>query len=796
MTFGGSNVVISIDSIDSLDDATLVDVRSAGEYNELAHLEGAVNIPLETLRDPGTVTAGMLPEPSEFASVMAKAGVEHQETLVAYDDDNGVDAARFLLTAAVLGHEGSLYLLDGDYSSFQRDRYTETTEPDTGRTDYPVPTPASDWIVDRTTVEDAIDSETVLVDTRTAAEYESAHIPGAVQLGWETLVDDETHGLRPRDEIERILQEKGITADRDVVLYCNTARRLSHTFLVLKHLGNESVRFYEGSLTDWIRKDAPDWDPEQLYESVRELAPEGVSALPRELGEDVFSRLHLVGLYTQKQDGSFMLRTKVPCGQLSAEQARTFGEIAMEYARAPDGYGGSEQNPEFGDGFLDITTRQGLQLHWIDIEDVPDIWDRFHDVGLTTVQASGNTLRNVVACPATGLAETDLDVGPIGSQIARRFEGDRKLANLPRKLKIGLNGCHENCARAEIQDIGFTPAEKAGRDGFHARVGGGLSDGPRVATDLDVFLEPEQLVPFSVAVADVFVEHGSYLDTAVNRLRFLVEEWGVERFRAELERHLDFDLDTNGTDLTSTYRGDHVGVHSQGDGRSYVGVNVATGRMHGSDLVEFADLSETYGSGELRTTPNQNLVIPDVRDEDLDALLAEPLLTSYKRDPGPFSRGIVTCTGAEFCGYGLVETKSRGLRWARELDEWMQETDHWEGDRAFRVHLSGCSASCAQPQVADVGLRGERYRDERTERPAADVGLGGDLSRSEFIDWVAGSVPIESVPAAIRRVIAAYVDERVGGESFASWTSRKSAAALRDDVRGRSGASTLETEAK
>ena len=765
-------------------DAAVVDVRDERDYNEVGHVPGAVSIPFDSFRDPSSTTTGKLPTREDFETLLETAGIDRDDQIVAYGGGNGTYAARFLLTAAVFGHRGGLLLLDGGFDAWREERDLTTDAPDVDQSTYGATEP-DERVVDREAVEQAVDGDAVLVDTRTPAEYDQSHIPGAVQLGWEELLEDGR--LKPESDIEQLLAEKGIERGERIVLYCNTARRLSHTYVVLQHLGYEDVAFYEGSLTDWIRAGSPDWNPVQLYESVRELAPEGIEALPRELGEDIFGRLHLIGLYTVKQDGYFMLRTKVPSGRLTAEQARTFGEIAEEFATAPDSHGGADQNPEFGDGFLDITTRQGLQMHWIALEDMPEIWDRYDEVGLTTIQASGNTLRNVVTCPASGLEPDTRDVGPLGERIADRFEGDRELANLPRKLKVSLAGCEHNCGRAEIQDVGFTPARKDGRDGFHVKLGGGLSDGPRAATDLDVFLDPDQLTPFTVAVAQLFIHHGSYLDTAVNRLRFLVEEWGTEQVRAEIQSRADFEFESAGEDLTTGYRSDHVGVHEAGDGTYYLGLNVPTGRMHSRDLVELADIAEQYGDGELRTTINQNLLLPGVAEADLDTVLDEPVIQRYSPDPGPFSRGIVTCTGAEFCSYGVVETKTRGLRWARQLDEWVTESDRIDADElpdAVRIHMSGCSASCAQPQVGDFGLRGERVRDDVEEVPAADVGLGSDLSRGEFIDWATGSLPLADVPDAVERTLLAYQRERDGDESFADWTGRKRLSELRDILAG------------
>ncbi len=770
MTLASPDVFLSPGELsDRLGDVTVVDVRPAADYEEMGHVPGAVNVPFESIRDPGSVTPGMLPEPDEFAALLGEAGVDPDDDLVAYDGDRGVYAARFLVTAAVCGHRGDLAVLDGDYAVWRETHDVETATPDRSVTDYAADPPSDPPIADRTDVQAAAEADdAVLVDTRTAAEYAESHIPGAVQLGWEDLVGDDRR-LKPREAIESILADRGLTRDRSIVLYCNTARRLSHTYAVLRELGYGDVSFYEGSLTDWIRAEAPEWDPVGLQERVRDLAEGGFERVVGELGDDVLNRLKLIGLYHQKQEGYFMLRTKVPGGDLTAEQARTIGEVADEFARAPEEYGGVDQNPEFGDGFLDVTTRQDVQMHWIEIEDVPEIWDRYEAVGLTTLQACGNSVRNVVGCPAAGLdADEAMDVDGIADEITDRFLGDRKYGNLPRKLKVSVTGCRENCARAQINDLGFLPARKDGREGFHVVVGGGLSDGPRMATDLDVFVEPDDVVELVEATADLFIEYGSYLDTAVNRLRFLVEELGTERVREELDERTDVAFEPAGEGLTEDYRGDHVGVHEQADGRRYVGLNVPTGRMLGSEFAELADLADEYGDGEVRLSLNQNVLLPGVAVEDVPDLRAEPLLDRYEPDPGPFARGIVSCTGREFCSYGVVETKNRAIRWARALDEWAADADVALPE-AVRIHMSGCSASCAQPQLGDVGLRGETYRDETGSREGFDVGLGGDLGRERFADWVATAVPAETVPDRVRELLVAYAD--ADAEDFAAWTN-------------------------
>lgn len=236
---------------DRLEDVRVVDVRDAWEYEGIGHLPGAVSIPFDSFR-AGEGDEGMLPGADVFADLLSAAGIAADDDIVAYDDTHGVFAARFLVTAELYGHDpGRLHLLDGDFSAWQRERATRDESPDVTRTDYTVTRPADSPLVGRDAVAEAIDTDAVIVDTRERGEYEAGHIPGAVQLDWRELVDDETRGLKPHEEIETLLESQGITLDSRIVLYCNTARRISHTYVVLRELGYEDVAFYEGSLTQW-----------------------------------------------------------------------------------------------------------------------------------------------------------------------------------------------------------------------------------------------------------------------------------------------------------------------------------------------------------------------------------------------------------------------------------------------------------------------------------------------------------------------------------------------------------------
>jgi ferredoxin-nitrite reductase len=354
-----------------------------------------------------------------------------------------------------------------------------------------------------------------------------------------------------------------------------------------------------------------------------------------------------------------------------------------------------------------------------------------------------------------------------------------------------VSGCLEDCGRVEINDIGLWPAEHAdGSIGFNVLVGGGLSDGERMASDIDAFIRPEQAVELCRGVAQVFGELGNRENRGLARMRYLVQELGPEGFRAALDERIKFDLEPAGRELTNAFRGDHVGVHPQKQaGLVYVGCSVPVGRMHGIELVELARLAEHYGDGGVRIGIDQNFIISGVPEDKVSDLLAEPLLQTYSPFPGPFERGVVACTGSEFCRFAVVETKERAVKWARTLDARLSAegaNGGGSGDAGvIRMHFSGCSASCAQPQIADIGFRGDiAHVDEHIEE-AVDIGFGGSLGPdAAFIDWVTGAMPVDQVPEALMRIVAKYQHERRADEPFHLWSRRVSGSDLAATLAG------------
>jgi ferredoxin-nitrite reductase len=562
----------------------------------------------------------------------------------------------------------------------------------------------------------------------------------------------------------------------------------------------------EGQTLNKVEKIKQARHPLEVYGAIIDTYSRDLSAMDEVPGE--VERLKWVGIYPQKQGGdAFMMRIKIPGGVLTPEQTEVIGRIAADFARGP------VANPHFGNNFLDLTTRQDVQMHWIEMKNVPEIWRRLEGAGITTVQACGDSARNVLCCPVSGLDhEEAIDAYPVAQAINDYFTGNREYANLPRKFKMSVTGCLEDCAQAEINDVGILPARlEDGTLGFNLRVGGGLSDGPRMASDIDVFVRPEEAVEITRGIAQVFGELGNRENRWTARMRYLVQELGPEGFREELEKRVSVDLIPAGEDLTRRYRGDHIGVHPQKrrggdndtrnvDGRRggsrtaqpstalyYVGLNVPVGRMSGEQFAEAGRLAGEYGDG-IRLATDQNLVVTGVPEERLDDLLSEPLLARYSPNPGAFERGVVACTGSEFCRFGIVETKVRAVGWAREMDRRVGDV----GQEAVRMHFSGCSASCAQPQIGDIGFRGETAKTRDAIVEGVDIGLGGSLGKdAAFIDWVEGAKPAGEVPDALASVFGRFEEERREGERFHEWARRKKNAELREALRkpARSGVS-------
>jgi ferredoxin-nitrite reductase len=521
-------------------------------------------------------------------------------------------------------------------------------------------------------------------------------------------------------------------------------------------------------------------DPISLKEDILgEYSEEGFEAIDgsEDDNSDEFERLKWYGLYqhNDKSPEYFMHRVKVPNGILTAEQAREIGEVIKEYAE------GEKENPNFGWTFGDVTTRQCIQMHWIDIRDVPEIWDRFDEVGLPTgaTGACGDVFRNIVGCPVAGVdADEVTDASGLVDEVAEYFMESDGFTNLPRKFKVSIAGCKEGCGQGEINDIGLHPATKEVNgetvEGFNVLAGGGLGRGGIMAKEMDVFVTPDDVPEFTRAAATVFRDKGNREQRARARLRYLVEEKGVDWYREKVEEEADIGLRRGGEDFrdesdynTGAHYCDHVGIHEQDDGRYYAGLQVVTGRFEADWFVEAARLAEEYGDGTVRLTQRQNIVLTGIEEDDLEEFRDEELLENLPVDPSPFRRGAISCTGTEFCSLALIETKNRMVDWVERLE------DSVDIDSPLRVHLSGCNASCAQPQIADIGFQGSKTRKDGEIVEAVNVGIGGGLGDdAEFIDWVVKGVACDDAVGLVSDIIDEYKQGSDDDETFRDYVRR------------------------
>ena len=497
---------------------------------------------------------------------------------------------------------------------------------------------------------------------------------------------------------------------------------------------------------------------------------------------DLRGRFRWYGLYTQRRPGIdggktailepeelddryFMLRVRIDGGQLSAAQLRVISDISVKYAR----------------GTADVTDRQNIQLHWIEIESVPAIWEALEGVGLSTTEACGDTPRVIMGCPLAGLDSDELiDATPEIAAIAEKYIGDPELSNLPRKFKSSISGCAAQCTHHEINDIAFAAVRhpETGEIGYDLWVGGGLSTNPMIAKRLGAFVRPGLVPEVWKAVCEVFRDYGYRRLRHRARIKFLIADWGAEKFREILEKeYLGYALPDGPAPVNvDSFMRDHVGVHRQRDGLSYVGFAPRVGRLNGELLASIAVLAERYGSGRVRTTAEQKMVILDVPDASVPGLVAELDALGLPAAPSVFRRHMMACTGIEFCKLAIVETKARAMTLIDELERRLPGFES-----PVTINVNGCPNSCARIQVADIGLKGSLVTDasgNQVEGFQIHLGgtlTGGDATGSGFGRKVRGlKATAEELPDYVERVLRRYDAARDAGESFAAWTLRAS----------------------
>jgi len=485
---------------------------------------------------------------------------------------------------------------------------------------------------------------------------------------------------------------------------------------------------------------------------------------------DLRGRFRWWGLYTQRragipggktgaledadiEDAYFMMRVRIPGGQLTSGQLRTLAGVAKEYGR----------------DLADVTDRQNVQFHWIRIDDVPDIWARLEEVGLSSLQACGDVPRNILGCPVAGIDGAEVIDASAALRATEAVAAmNPEFVNLPRKYKTSISGCGSQCTAHEVNDVSFVGVVGPdGEPGFDLWVGGGLSTSPMMARRLGAFVRPEQVPDVWAGVTGIFRDYGYRRLRSRARLKFLVADWGAERFRQVLEREYLHGALPDGPAPPPPPPGsrDHVGVHRQRDGQFYVGVAPHTGRTSGTQLWQFADLAESLGSGHIRTTIEQKLLITDVPERNVDELVSELECIDLPARPSPFRRSTMACTGIEFCKLAIVETKQRARDLYTELDRRLPGFD-----TPVSINVNGCPNSCARFQLADIGLKGSIVDGQEGFQVHLGGSLGADPAFGRKIRGL--KVTAEALPDYVERLLRAYEKDRADGEQFAAWVRR------------------------
>ncbi len=489
---------------------------------------------------------------------------------------------------------------------------------------------------------------------------------------------------------------------------------------------------------------------------------------------DLRGRFRWMGLYTQRAPGLdggstaqlseeelddryFMMRVRSDGALLSAEALRTLGSISSDFAR----------------GTADITDRQNIQYHWIDIANVPEIWDRLEAVGLSTLEACGDSPRGFLGSPVAGAAKDEIiDGTPALEEIKRRYIGNPDYSNLPRKFKTSVSGHPSLDGAPEINDVSFVGTTHPEHGpGFDLWVGGGLSTNPILAQRLGVWIPLDEVADAWEGVIAIFRDYGYRRLRSRARLKFLVSDWGKDKFRQVLEtEYLKRPLIDCPSPARATKSGDHIGVHEQIDGKFYVGAAPIAGRISGAVLTGLGDIVEKYAAQGVRFTSYQKLVVLGIDAADLESVIADLDAIGLAARPSNWRRNTMACTGIEFCKLAIVDTKERARRLVAELEERFPELD-----TPITINVNGCPNACARTQVADIGLKGQLVLDEDGNQVEGfQVHLGGGIGlHNAFGKKLRGhKVTSTGLDDYITVVVGNYLVERESGETFADWTAR------------------------
>ena len=534
-------------------------------------------------------------------------------------------------------------------------------------------------------------------------------------------------------------------------------------------------------------------NPWEAWDEVREFARNGRDSVAPDWSGLYFKWW---GVYTQgdglgvtggaagegKATEYFMMRIGLPNGLLTSHQLRVIGDITKRHAR----------------NLADITTRQNIQLHWLTIDSLVEVVDKLTEIGLSPKGACGDVVRNVTGCPLAGVQHDELiDASPLAVEIAHHLTANPEFYNLPRKFKISVTGCPLWCSYPEINDLALTAVKRSvnGADeiGYTLRVGGGLSTEPHIAVRIPAFIRQDQALAVTHAAVQIFREQTELRENRTRaRLKYLFMRhgWTAESFLEALEAKLGYKLDAppqsaahdqeNAPD--DIYR-DHVGITPQRQpGLSTVGASVLRGRLSGDQLLQLADLAEQYGDGHLRATIMQNILVVNIPNDKAQALIGELNALDLKVDVTPFWRGAIACTGTEFCKLAIAETKAFSKWLVGEMEERLPGFD-----QQIKLHVTGCTNSCGQHWIADIGLEGKKIKRDGVSVDAFFFCVGGAIGRyARPARQLGYRAAADDVPAAIERLLRGYLDNRTPGEDLRAWFSRTPDEVLRAQLNATS----------
>ena len=501
-------------------------------------------------------------------------------------------------------------------------------------------------------------------------------------------------------------------------------------------------------------------NPLRVIDDVYKEAQEGIPLKDEHIGllkwYGMYPHVNSDGLEDKKY---FMKRIKLIDTKMNLEQLKVMAKIGKDYAQ----------------GLVDFTTRQNIQFHFIQIKDMPAILDLLDSAGLTSRMASGDGPRPIMTCPVSGIDQEEFyDAAELVKQVDSYFnENEDRFCNFPRKYKIGVSGCKCHCAAHEIQDVAFTAFKtKEGEVLFDLTIGGGLSKSKQIATRANRYVKPEQVQDVAVACAEIFRDNGNRENRNKARVRHLLNDWGIEKFVAEIEKVIGYPLQEGliEPEIKSFEDRNHFGINkAKQEGFSYVGFATNSGRVAGADFEAMYEICNKYNAGGLALTATQNFIVYGVKDEVVQALADEFAALGYPYAPTPFRARLQSCTGKEFCKFGITETKEFAKKVLIELEEKFTEfTDD------VTISISGCGHGCSQPQISDIGFVGAMIRHEGQRVEGYEVLLGGNLegeTKSRIARKIGVKVPSDKLVSYVSDLINAYKADNLGQKRFKDYLS-------------------------